>query len=212
MTLLSGVTGMKIGIIGAGIVGGNLGKGWAKAGYEVMYSSRDPESEKMQKLIAAAGENASAGTVADVMKFSDVIVVAIGWPYVETVVMEAGDWTGKILIDATNRFAPSGTGNSAAEDLAKVAIGARVVKAFNTIGAEHYLDPKIGTQTASMFICGDDAEAKEIVGDLVETLDFDLVDVGPLSHAEMLESLAKLWVTLARDNFGRDIAFKLLRS
>lgn len=202
---------MKIGVLGAGVVGANLGKGWARAGHEIMFSSRDPQSEKMQKLVASTGDNASAGTVSQVMAFSEVIAVAIHWPDVETVVMEAGDWQGKILIDATNRFAPTGTGNSAAEDLAKAASGAKVVKAFNTIGAERYLDPKIGTQTASMFICGDDSEAKSIVGDLVEDLEFDLVDIGPLSHAEMLESLAKLWVTLMRSGFGRTMAFKLLR-
>jgi hypothetical protein len=202
---------MKIGIIGAGKVGANLGKGWVRAGHEIMFSSRDPQSEKMQQLVVATGDKASAGTVSEVMDFADVIAVAISWPDVETVVMEAGDWRGKILIDVTNRFSPTGTGNSAAEDLARVASGAHVVKAFNTIGAERYLDPKIGRQTASMFICGDDDEAKSVVGDLVEDLEFDLVDVGPLSHAEMLESLAKLWVTLMRGGFGRTMAFKLLR-
>jgi predicted dinucleotide-binding enzyme len=126
-------------------------------------------------------------------------------------VTEGGDWRGKILIDPTNRFGPSASGKSAAEDLATLT-GARVVKAFNTIGAEHYLDPKFAGDAATMLVAGDDAEAKRVVSELATQIGFDVVDAGPLAAAVHLENLAGVWVHLAfRTPLGRDIAFRLLR-
>jgi predicted dinucleotide-binding enzyme len=89
--------------------------------------------------------------------------------------------------------------------------GAHVVKAFNTIGAEHYLNPKVDGQTASMFICGDDSTAKSQIGQLVTDIGFDLVDAGPLANAVYVESMAKLWIYLMRSGYSRNIAFKLLK-
>jgi predicted dinucleotide-binding enzyme len=201
---------MNIGIIGSGTVGGQLGKGLAAKGHKVKFSSREPQGEKMRALVAEAGQNAGAGTAAETVAFGDLIVVAMPWEALEATVKNSGNWTGKTVMDATNRFGPSASGRSAAEDLAQLVPGAKVVKAFNTIGAEHMVDPHFGDQKPTMFIAGDDAGAKSEVGNLAEELGFEVVDVGPVSAASMLESLARLWVTLARRE-GRDIAFKLLR-
>ncbi len=91
------------------------------------------------------------------------------------------------------------------------AAGAKVVKAFNTIGANNYSDLEFSGLRADAYICGDDAAAKQVVGQLAEQMGFDVVDVGPLSNAHLLEELALLWVTLVRLGYGREIAFKLLR-
>lgn len=202
---------MKIGIIGAGVVGSALGKGWAAKGHEVMFSSRDPHSDKMRALVAEAGSNASAGTVAETLAFGEVVVIAIGWNALPDALSGAGDWSGKIVIDATNRFGPppAGSGSSAAEDIARMT-GARVVKAFNTIGAENMIDPPF-SEKPTMFIAGDDSEAKATATQLTEQMGFEVVDAGPLSNAALLENLARLWVTLARGSLGRNIAFRLLR-
>jgi len=202
---------MKIGIIGAGTVGSSLGKGWAAGGHKVMFSSRTPDSDRMKALLAEAGPTTQAGTVAEALAFGDVIAVAIRWNVLEEVVASVGDWSGKVVIDATNRFGPSDSDRSAAEDLAALVPGARVVKAFNTIGAEHYTNPVFGDDRATMFIAGDDADAKATVADLAEELGFEVVDAGGLQQAILLENLGALWVTLARVGYGRDIAFKLLR-
>lgn len=201
---------MKIGILGAGNVGGSLGKGWAAHGHEIMYSSREPQSDRMKAILTETGPTAQAGTVAETLVYADVILVAMRWDDVRDVVAGAGDWSGKILIDATNRFGGVSP-FSAAEDLATIAAGAKVVKAFNTIGAEHVLNPDFNGQAASMFVCGDDANAKQLVMGLAQELGFEAVDAGPLSNASLLESMARLWVWFARSGLGRNIAFKLLK-
>jgi predicted dinucleotide-binding enzyme len=106
-----------------------------------------------------------------------------------------------------------GTNNSAGEEVARWVLGAKVVKAFNTIGAPNFGKPRFGSQNASIFICGDDALAKNAVGKLASELGFDVVDVGPLTVSRFLEPLAMLWIHLAfKQGFGTTgQAFKLLR-
>lgn len=199
---------MNIGIIGAGNVGGNLGKLLAARGHQVKFGVRDVE--KAKPLLAEA--KASAGSIRDAVTFGEVVMLAARPDGLPEIVAQGGDWSGKIVIDAMNQFTlPPGSAGSLGEDVARLIPGAKVVKAFNTIGAEQYGQPKFGTQTASMFICGDDAQAKSVAAKLAEELGFEVVDCGPLSNAGLLESLAKLWVYLARNMTGRDIAFKLLR-
>jgi 8-hydroxy-5-deazaflavin:NADPH oxidoreductase len=106
-----------------------------------------------------------------------------------------------------------GTNNSAGEEVAGWARGAKVVKAFNTIGAPNFPNPRFGAEAASMFICGDDAAAKSAVGKLAAEQGFDVVDAGPLSASRWLEPLAMLWIHLAfKQGLGpTGHAFKLLR-
>jgi predicted dinucleotide-binding enzyme len=201
---------MRIGIIGSGTVGGSLGTGWAQHGNEVMFSSREPGSAAIQALLAQAGANARAGTASETLAFGEVIAVAVRWDYLPGVVTSAGDWAGKVVIDATNRFGASPSGRSAAEDLAALLPGAHVVKAFNTIGAEHMPHGHINGEQLSMFIAGDSA-GKPAVARLVEQLGFSVVDVGGLDKARVVENLAELWVTLARGGLGRGFGFRLVR-
>ncbi len=200
---------MRIGILGAGNVGGNLGQVWAASGHEIAFGVRNPSSDRVRSLLAVINEDVHVGSVSQAVAFADVVVLAVGWPAAEEVIANAGDWTGKIIIDATNRFSASET--SAAEDVAQLAAGAKVVKAFNTIGAELFSNPQFGDAIASMFICGDDEAAKDTVMQLIDEMGFEVVDVGALSKAALLESLAQLWVSMARGEFGRGIAFKLLQ-
>lgn len=202
---------MKIGIIGAGNVGGNLGQVWSKLGHDVMYGVRDPEAEKVQSLLARSGEHSWARNIAETVQFGQVITIATPWSALEKVVQSTASWQGKIVIDTTNRFGNDVETGSIAQHLAALIPGASVVKAFNTIGAEHYGAPQFGDQTASMFLCGDDDSAKGVVSELAAQMGFDPVDVGPLSSAGMLEALARLWVSMAYGKGGRDIAFKLIR-
>jgi predicted dinucleotide-binding enzyme len=200
---------MQIGIVGAGPVGTSLGKALQAAGHTIMFSSRDPQSAKMQALAAQTG--AAVGTVAQTVAFGEVVALAMGWDAIPDAVREGGDWSGKILIDANNRFGPSASGKSAAEDLAALT-GARVVKAFNTIGAEHYKQPRMGGEAASMLVAGDDGAAKAVVMQLAAQMGFEPVDAGDLAAARHVENLAALWVHLAfRTPLGRNIAFRLLR-
>ncbi len=199
---------MRIGIIGAGFVGSNMGRALRRAGHIVMFSSREPGSEKMQALAQETG--AAVGTVAETVAANDTLVMALGWEAIPDAIREGGDWRGKVVIDLSNRFGPKPM-NSAGEELAQLT-GARVVKAFNTIGAEHYLNPVIGGEAASMLVAGDDTEAKQVVLQLAQELGFEPVDAGPLAVSAHLENLAALWVHLAlRTPLGRNIGFRLLK-
>jgi hypothetical protein len=208
----------KIAIIGSGNVGGTLGRRWAQSGHTVLFSSRHPESGQIKKLVADSGPTAGAAIVADAVRRSDVVLLATPWPATQAAVAEAGDLTGKILIDATNPLLPDlsclevGTTTSGAETVAGWARGARVVKAFNSIGANIMANPDMGGQPAVLFYCGDDEPAKRVVHDLGAQLGFDAEDAGPLTQARVLEPFALLWVSLAfTRGYGREFAFRIVR-
>jgi 8-hydroxy-5-deazaflavin:NADPH oxidoreductase len=212
---------MEICVIGAGNVGGTLGRRWAQAGHTVVFGVRDPHDEKVRTLLASAGVNARAGRVEEAAA-SAVVVLTVPWEAAHDAIRSAGDLTGKVLVDTTNPVAMSPAGlqqgllvghtTSAAEQVAAWARGARVVKAFNTTGFGNMHDPRYGSQAATMFLCGDDGEAKAMVTQLGEDLGFEMLDAGPLRIARLLEPLAMLWIHLAVfQGLGPDIAFTLQR-
>lgn len=209
---------MKIGIIGSGNVGSSLGKVWGAKGHQIIFGVRDTESDKLKDLLASIGANASAEIVKDAAAMADVVVLTTPWQAARDAIENAGDLTGKILIDCTNPLDANLSGltvgltTSAAEEISHWARGAKVVKAFNTTGSGNMLNPNYGSEAADMFICGDDDEAKNIVSKLVVDAGFDVIDSGPLSNARLLEPMAMLWIYLAiKQGFGTDIAFKLIR-
>jgi len=203
---------MNIGILGSGNVGATLGERWAKLGHHVYFSSREPE--KLKDVVARAGATAHAASVADAVRAAEVVVVALPWSAVKGV-LESLDLREKIVFDCTNPLLPDlsgvelGTTTSAGEKVAGWARGAKVVKIFNTTGYNNMAHPDYGGTAASMFYCGDDAQAKETARRLAAELGFDPVDSGPLTHARFLEPMAVLWIWLAMKG-GRDIAFRLL--
>ncbi|MBE7554253.1 MAG: NADPH-dependent F420 reductase [Anaerolineales bacterium] len=208
---------MKIAMIGTGNVGRALGTGWAKKGHQVIFGSRNPHSEKVREVLAAAGANASAAGIAEAGAAAEVIVLATPWNIMEQIVESLGNVAGKIVVDATNPIGPGfqlavGMTSSGAEQIAGWAKGGRVVKAFNTTGWENMADPIYHGQPITMFICGDDAEARAVVAGLAEDLGFEVTDTGPLSTARYLEPLAMLWIHLATvQKQGRQMAFKIVK-
>jgi len=209
---------MDIGIIGTGSVGGTLGVRWAQGGHTVRFGSRDPESDKVKALLAKAGDGAEAMTAAQAARSSKIVLLATPWPATEAAIMSLGDLSGKTIIDCTNPLTEDlsgltvGHSDSAAEQVAKWAVGANVIKAFNMTGSGNMANPTYGDQQAAMFICGDDDEAKRTVMQLSEELGFTAVDSGMLSSARYLEPMAMLWIHLAyAKGMGPDIAFALLK-
>ena len=131
-------------------------------------------------------------------------------------------WDKKIIIDATNPVLLSidelqkglviGHTTSAAEQIASWTPGSKVVKAFNTTGAANMLNPVYGNERISMFICGNNPEAKEMIKALVGELDFDVVDVGKLEMARYLEPTGMLWIAMAMfAGFGTEFGFRVIR-
>jgi 8-hydroxy-5-deazaflavin:NADPH oxidoreductase len=209
---------VKIGIIGSGNVGGTLGRRWASNGHTVIFSTREAPSAALRELLAQAGPTAKSGSVAEAARESEVLLLATPWEAAQNALASAGDLTGKILIDATNPLLPGltgllvGTHTSAGEMVAQWAAGARVVKAFNTVGFNIMADPGFAGARAAMFYCGDDAKAKAAVASLIGELGFEALDAGPLTQSRLLEPFALLWISLALQyGYGREMAFQLLR-
>lgn len=195
---------MRIAIIGAGRVGRALGTGWAARGHDVVHGVRDPSDPRHAGLGAAATTVAAAGG-------ADVLVLTVPFSAVPDA-LAGVDTDGTILVDATNPIgAPDPGGRAGAERVAELAPGARVVKAFNTVGFETMADASYPGGEPVMLVAGDDAAAKGTVLELAKALGFDAVDAGPLEAARDLERLAALWIRLARGELGREIAFALLR-
>ena len=211
---------MRIAIIGTGNVGGSLGRAWARQGHEIIFGVRDPE--RPQALVQEIGKLGRAASVADAVAAAELVALAVPWDAAQDVIRSAGNLAGKVVIDCTNpvelgmdgirRGLVVGLTTSAAESVAQWATGAKVVKAFNTIGAGNFSAPQFGAESATMFICGDDSNAKEHVAQLATDMGFEAVDAGGLAAARLLEPLGMLWIHLALlRGLGTDIAFKLLR-
>jgi predicted dinucleotide-binding enzyme len=197
---------MNIGIIGAGNVGGALGKSWAKAGHKIKFGVRNPDDPKHRGLLDACGPGASTGTNAGAAAFGEVIAVATPWDGTQSAIAGCGNLTGKVLVDCTNplKFTP-GTGlelaightTSGGEMVAQWAQGARAVKCFNTYGFENFADasyPKYGGLKPVMFLAGDDAAAKRMVAQLAADIGFQPLDTGELKVARLLEPTGMLWI------------------
>lgn len=207
---------MRIGILGAGRVGSTLAQSWTGLGHEVMYGVRDPAARRDELTAAVPG--VQVGTLAEAAAFGEVVALTTTWQGAGEAIAAAGDLTGKVLLDATNPLSADMRGladdvaTSGAEQIAAWATGARVVKIFNTTGVANMAAPVYGGQSATMFYCGDDADAKQVAASLAQAMGFDPVDAGALSEARTLEHLALLWVRLAYiQRNGPGIAFKLLR-
>jgi NADPH-dependent F420 reductase len=209
---------MKIAIIGAGNVGGTLGRAWAKKGHDIFFGVRHPQDDKTRRLVQFIGTKAQAGTVAEAAAFGEVVVLATPWQATEAAIRAAGDLRGKTVLDCTNPLKPDVSGlevgftTSGAERVAQWATGAKVFKAFNTTGSNNMADPVINGIRTVMFVCGDDEAAKPAVLQLASDIGFDAVDAGKLEQARLLEPWAMLWISLAfRGKVGREFGFALLR-
>jgi predicted dinucleotide-binding enzyme len=212
---------MKLAIIGAGSVGGTLGTAWAqKAGHEIFFGVRNPQSDKVQALVRSLGGKARAGTVAEAAASAGIIVLATPWNGAEAAIRSLGDVSGKIILDATNPLAmgPDGLGleighdTSAGEKVQGWAKGASVFKTLNTTGYANMADPVVRGVKSVMFVAGDDAAARPKVIALLAALGFEVIDAGPLRNARVLEAHAMLWIELAlKRGLGRDFAFAILR-
>jgi predicted dinucleotide-binding enzyme len=186
---------MKIGIVGAGRIGGNAASLWAKKRHSVMLSySREPEN--LEQRSSVIGELASVGSVREAVEFGDVVLFSVPWSRIDEVLEEIGDaLEDKVVIDTTNQFGPEGIvelpdGQTAAQLNAERMPGARYVKAFNTLtaGFQGSAAGRSGDERAAMFLCGDDDEAKETAKKLIRDIGFAPVDVGGTADAAVMEA------------------------
>jgi len=210
---------MKIGILGAGNIGGGLARAWAAAGHQVMVSgSRDPA--KLAAVASAAGHGALTGSLEQAAAFGEVVLLALLWPQVpETLAAVAPLLQGKVLIDASNPLTPDfvhlaiGHSDSGGETVARMLPGVKVVKAYNSVGANIIgsADKRFGGVAPTLFFCGDDAAAKQVVAGLIADSGFEPFDVGGISTSRFLEPLEQLWVEILKSGIQQEFILSLLR-
>jgi predicted dinucleotide-binding enzyme len=189
----------KIGIIGKGNVGTALARGLERAGYETKVVGRD------KAAIHAASS------------WAELVLLAVPFSAIDDVVAHAaGGLAGKTVVDATNALDASmnlavGFSTSGAEELQKKLPESRVVKAFNTVFAQHMDSGRLNDNALTAFVAADDADAKNAVLELARKIGFDALDAGPLKNARLLEPLASFNIQLGYVlGMGTQVGFKLL--
>lgn len=189
---------MTVAIIGTGKMGGGMARLLASSGIEVAIGHRD--LAKASALAQEIGPKARSGSVADAAKLADIVLLATPYSAAFEALREAGDLSGKILIDISNPITPDykaltvGHTTSAAEEIQKAVPTAKVVKAFNTIFSE--LLPAEARKGRSMpvqvFVAGDDEAAKKIVSEIIAKTGFEPVESGALSNSRYLEPVGEI--------------------
>lgn len=212
---------MKIGIIGSGEVAKTLAAGFLKHGHEVTLGTR--EANKLADF-AKANPKAKIGRFADAAKFGEVVVLAVKGSAASMALEAAGaaNLVGKTVIDTSNPIAdaPPENGvlryftsleNSLMEQLQKQFTGVHFVKAFNSVGSAVMVNPQFKGGKPSMFIAGNDADAKKTVSGLLDQFGWEVEDMGSAEAARVIEPLCILWCIpgFARNDWFH--AFKVLR-
>jgi len=208
---------MHIGIIGTGSMGSALGKRLSDAGHQVFYGSIEPGTAK--SISDMMGSSVQGGSIANAAEFGEVLMLAVPWVGVENSLDEAGDLQGRVVIDCTNPFKADsfnlvfGNEGSGAEFIADKVKDAQVVKAFNTIFAQNIMRAEeFGDDKPSLFYCGDEDSAKDIIIELGNDIGLDPIDCGDLTHARYLENMASLLFRLADvEEEGQKLAYKLTK-
>jgi 8-hydroxy-5-deazaflavin:NADPH oxidoreductase len=186
------VANVRIAILGAGRIGGNAARLWSRAGHDVLISfSRDPGG--LRALAADLGDHVGATTPAHAVTAAEVVMLAVPWDAIDKALGEAGELAGKVVIDATNPFgstAKPAAGQTVAQFNAGRMPGARYVRAFNTLtsGFQAAASSRPTHERAVLFLCGDYAEAKRVVANLIEDAGFAAVDLGSTAHAVVMEA------------------------
>jgi hypothetical protein len=194
---------MKIGVLGSGIVARTLAAGLLKHGHDVCLGTREPG-----KLADLQSEQPAlqVKSISEAAAFGDVLVLAVKGTAAVAVLQAAGEaqLAGKVVLDATNPIAdlpPEGgvlrlftdEGESLLERLQEAFPAARLVKAFSCVGSAFMVDPVFSGGRPTMFICGDDAEAKQSTQALLDQLGWESADMGDARGARAIEPLVMLW-------------------
>jgi predicted dinucleotide-binding enzyme len=189
-----------IAIIGTGEVANAIGPLFAAQGHTIVYGSRTPEREDVRELVARTGHGASAMTQERAPEGADIVVVAVPWNVVESVVRNLGDLSGKIVLDPTNprivgddELRDGAVDTSNAEIIQGLAPRAHVVKALNTMNWRTMVDPAATGGPVSVPIVGDNDAAKAKVAGLITGMGLEPIDLGPLRYARIVEGMYLLW-------------------
>ncbi len=199
----------KMAFIGSGHVGRTLASGMAKHGHEVMLASRDPSNETVQQWLDETGGQARVGTYPEAAKWADWVFICVPGTAVDATIPAIGATAldGKIVVDVSNALTKVdddhstltwGIDDSSALHIQKAAQGARVVKAFNSTGVRSMIDPDVPCAPPTMPICGNDAEAKAKVSEMLRDVGWEPLDLGGIHSAGMIEAMVLPWLQYGR--------------
>jgi 8-hydroxy-5-deazaflavin:NADPH oxidoreductase len=214
---------MKIGIIGSGIVGQVLAKAFTAEGHQVTMGTRDITKEHIVKF-HEENQEIDIATFNDTARFGNLLVLATSGYFAADAVNLAGaeNFAGKVIIDATNPITNTPPENgvlkfftsfdeSLMERLQKMAPHGKWVKAFNSVGNSLMYKPQLEGGTPTMFICGDDDNAKQTVKEILTAFGWETEDMGKATAARAIEPLCMLWCIPGFLNNDWKHAFKVLR-
>jgi 8-hydroxy-5-deazaflavin:NADPH oxidoreductase len=183
---------MRVGIIGAGRIGGGIARQLGAAGHELKLSfSRDVA--KLQALAEEVGAGASRGAPSEAVQFGEVVVISVPWSELPNALEQAGSLEGKIVIDTTNQFGSPplpADGETAAHFNAARMPGASYTKSFNTLtaGFQAQAAGRQGDSRVVQWLCGDVEEVKQVVAGLIEDAGFAPVDIGGTADCAVMEA------------------------
>ena len=213
---------MKVGILGSGLVGRVLGAGFLKYGHGVMLGTRNPAKAEVEQWLRE-NPGGTAGTFQQAAEFGDLIVLCTLGRAAEEAIALAGpaNFAGKTVMDTTNPIADTppvqgvlafttGRNESLGEKIQARLPQAHVVKAFNSVGGGRMINPRYQPGTPTMFLCGDNAQAKAHVSEIVELFGWEPFDCGGIVASRAIEPLCMLWCIpgFARNQWTH--AFKML--
>jgi predicted dinucleotide-binding enzyme len=184
---------MKIGIVGAGDIGGNLARQFVRVGHEVLVSfSREPS--RLDELAAELGPQARVGTPGEAATFGDVVVISVPWGLIDDVLADMGSLEGRVVVDTTNQFGPGGAldlgGHTAARHNAERMVGARYTKSFNTLTAAFQAATagRTGESRVVQWVAGDDGPAKDTLIGLIDECGWLGIDLGGIDDCAVMEA------------------------
>ena len=211
---------MRVGILGSGLMGGKLGRIFARAGHEVVFSYAR-SNEKLERLARDTQGNARAGTPREAAHDADALLLAVHWSRIDDVLNQAGDLSGKVIVTCSLPMNAGETElfvahtSSGAEELAKKAKGAKIVSAFGTVPSEvlfGVFESRRKGRRPSLVYCGDNESSKRVAAELIRDAGFDPVDAGPLRIARYLEPFTLPIAQLAYEGKGGpELAYRFER-
>lgn len=208
---------MKIGILGSGAVGVALAKGFIAEGYEVLLSTRWPDSAKAEQLRSEV-PNVQVTDFKTAATDGELIILCVKSEGLQETIeaVGAGTLAGKVVVDTSNVIKQEngvlvygGGSTSSGEHVQAWLPDSKVIKAFNTVGAALMYKPQF-EQTPTMFIAGDDAAAKHQVSEIVKAFGWEVLDTGGIIAARELEPMALVWIKQAMSAGGPNHAYKML--
>jgi predicted dinucleotide-binding enzyme len=207
------------------MVGQKIGGALAARGHKVKIGTRSPAKGSLKEWALKTGENASVGTFAEAARFGETVFLCTkGDATLQALELAGpGNFEGKAVVDVTNPLdfskgmPPSlirefANTNSLGEEVQRALPGARVVKSLNTVNCEVMVNPALSGGEPTMFVCGNDAEAKKSVKGILESFGWrDIIDLGDITAARGLEMILPIWLSLWSATKNQNVAFRIVR-